>query len=290
MLKTVEHILHFSKKEAIKEILKDGLKPSYAQEKFNDFNALMPMISFSNILLRDVGDNEILAYGDYAICFTREWGISKGLNPVNYTHEEGILKQTNDVIFNNTFFLKYLEKYKEFFVAFSKTKTKISKEINFPNLSKDCVKILDHLSSNYDEELFNSICNHSKATFDENLKIALLMKNFKVSNKEGEEFIAYNDREWRKIYPNLGFIIENTEDVLCLYYEWLPKEKPHFHELEYRLTFGINDLSAVMVSIDEEKEEIKEVLISKYGNIVNNLINNGKLHIGTKEQLIKLGF
>jgi Putative abortive phage resistance protein AbiGi, antitoxin len=81
MIKTVEYISHFCEKEPIKKILSDGFKPSYANEKFQDFNALIPMVSFSNILLRDVGKDEVLSYGDYAIFFTREWGVLQGLNP-----------------------------------------------------------------------------------------------------------------------------------------------------------------------------------------------------------------
>lgn len=291
MLKTVEYISHFCKeKEPIKKILKDGFKPSYAKEGFQDFNVLIPMISFSNILLRDVGKNEVLFYGDYAIYFTREWGIKNGLNPVIYTHEDGVLKEAHDTIFKHTFFLQYLKKYEESFKELSNTQTKISEVLSFPNLTRDSITILDYLSCNYTEELFNAICNHSKTIFDENLKIVSLMKNFKVSNNEGQIFIAYNDREWRKTYPSLEFILEDVDDESSDYNKWHKAEKPHFNEEEHRLKFDIEEVKAILVKEEDEIIEMQVYLTHIYGDIIYELVGQNKLNIGTKEQLIAKDF
>lgn len=288
MLKTVEYLSHFCKeKEPIKKILKDGFKPSYAKEEFQDFNALIPMISFSNILLRDVGMDEVLSYGDYAICFTREWGIKNGLNPVIYTHESGVLKEAHDTIFKHTFFLQYLKKNGELLKKRSK---KISEEYSFSNLTEESIKILDYLSCNYNEELFNAICNQAKAIFDENLKIVPLMKNFEVSNKYGQKFVAYNDREWRKTYPSLEFILEDVDDESSNYNKWYDAEKPHFNEIEYRLKFDIEDVKAILVKEEDEVIEMQVYLTHIYGDIIYELVGQNKLNIGTKEQLIAKDF
>lgn len=286
MIKAVEYISHFCEKEPIKKILNEGFKPSYANEKFQDFNALIPMISFSNILLRDVGKDEVLSYGDYAIAFTREWGISKGLNPVIYTHESGVLKESHNVIFEHTFFLQYLREHGEIFEELSKEQKKISEKYSFSNLTEESIKMLDYLSCNYNEELFNAICNHAKAIFEENLKIVSLMKNFKVSNKAGQMFVAYNDREWRKTYTSLEFILQGVDDENIDYKKWCKEKKPHFNEEEYRLTFDIEDVKAILVKEECEIVEMQEYLTEIYGKI----IGQDKLCIGTKEQLMAKGF
>jgi hypothetical protein len=196
------------------------------------------------------------------------------------------LKEAHKTIFEHTFFLQYLKEHGEIFEELSKEQKKISEKYSFSNLTEESIKILDYLSCNYNEELFNAICNHAKAIFDENLKIVSLMKNFKVSNKDGQMFVAYNDREWRKTYPSLKFILQDVDGENTDYNKWCETEKPHFNEIEYRLKFDIEDVKAILVKEKHEIIEMQGYLTEIYGKI----IGQDKPYIGTKEQLMAKGF
>lgn len=82
-MKEINQIIHITKSlEIIKSILINGFYTSYAKETFNGKNILIPMISFSNILFRDIGENEVVDYGKYGIVFDRDYIIDKfNLNP-----------------------------------------------------------------------------------------------------------------------------------------------------------------------------------------------------------------
>src|SRR5689334_23301426 len=88
MLKQVDHLFHITKKiETVKEIFRYGYKPSYAIETLAGKRIKVLMVSFSNVLLRDVGEQEVINYGSYAVVMTREWGIKNHVNPVVYTYD-----------------------------------------------------------------------------------------------------------------------------------------------------------------------------------------------------------
>jgi hypothetical protein len=65
--------------------LKTGFHPSYCQEKIGDLKYLIPMVSFCNISIRDVG--LYMRYGDYGIGMTMDWALQNRISPVIYVHE-----------------------------------------------------------------------------------------------------------------------------------------------------------------------------------------------------------
>lgn len=289
MLNQVDLLFHFTEKiDTLKKMLSEGFKPSYANEKIDAKNILVAMVSFSNVLLRDVGNKEVIFYGHYAIGFARDWGIQNSINPVVYTYEEGILhKALNKILYSNVF-LKVMQKYKTYFKISSKRgHGPFSERIHLTNTPKEVLDILDFLTVNYNEDLITILSNHAKSIYDANFPILTLTKPYKVTNNEGNQFIAYNDREWRMLYPNLGVVFEDTKE----YEEWNHREKPHFNEDEYRLTFDIKDVEVIMIENDSEFDEIVSILKALHNpDLIDKLLSENLLTIGTKDQLIAKGF
>lgn len=293
-MKTVDHLFHFTPGiDSLKYILTEGFKPSYARESFGARSILVPMISFSNILLRDVGQEEVLNYGNYAICFTRDWGLKNGINPVAYTYEGGTLESAIGTYFFISLFPSQLERYKNNLKQFSDANNsnrkvgKFSENIALTNTPKEVLDILDYLSLNYDANLTDIIINYANSIRQTTLPIIKLSKPFKVKNSSGKEFIAYNDREWRMIFDKLDFLVEGSEE----YDKWIKVPKPHFDQEEFRLRFEIEDVRAILVSSEPEVSQIRNLLESIYAkNRIKNLVDSGSLKIATKQPLEASGF
>ena len=84
--KKVGHIFHYTKTfDSLLGILKSGFLPSYCQETVGDLKYLIPMVSFCNISIRDVG--LYMRYGDYGIGMTMDWALQNRISPVIYVHE-----------------------------------------------------------------------------------------------------------------------------------------------------------------------------------------------------------
>lgn len=289
MLKQVDYLFHFTKTtEALKKIFQHGFKPSYANEKLADRNIKVPMVSFSNILIRDVGEKEVIYYGGYAICMAREWAIKNRINPVVYTYNDGLLYNALNTFIDNSTFLAFLNDLKEKIKEISDCKCgPISKMMKLTNTSAESVAMLDYLSMHYNEELIQIVSKHSKTFHDTNLAIITLTKPYKVTTAEGKEFIAYNDREWRKLYPDLSFLVEESED----YKKWDKEAKPHFHKDPYLLEFAIQDVKAVLVDKETDIADLVEEINKQYGKeLIDDLLSKKHLNIGTKEMLEKENF
>lgn len=286
-MKTIDYLFHFTKTlNSIQKIIDEGFKPSYSAEQFATFNILVPMVSFSNVLLRDSGKDEVFHYGDYGMVMTRDWCIKNGLNPVCYTYPKGMLDQSIYTILNNTAFLHFLQNFKDVLEVNAKAKDgPISKKLDISNLPQEVAGILDYMSEKYDVQLFNNIVQHSTSTYQSNQAIIKMAKPYKVKNKEGEPFIAYNDREWRKIYAEPNYIYEEEKEK---YEFWYDQPKPHFHEAEYILSFELDDLKAVLVAKRSEKSEPETALKSKFGATeVDTQVGNKLLTIGTYNGLLQ---
>ncbi len=286
-MKSIDYLFHFTKSiENLKAILKEGFKPSYGIEQITNKTILVPMVSFSNILLRDVGGDEVINYGDFAICLSREWGISNNINPVIYTYDNGVLDNTLNTFLHNTLMLTPLKDFKENLKEISDNGIgPFSNKINVTNTSPEVIKIFDYLSMNYNGELCDLISNLGNVLYNANFSILTLTKPYKVKNGDGEEFIAYNDREWRKSYEELSIVYESNEK----FEYWRNTPKPHFNEPQYRLTFSINDIKAIVVKDETDVAEIINFLKYSFGEyIIDELVHLKSLHIGTKKELIKI--
>lgn len=289
MLKRIDYLYHFTKnKNILSNILKYGFKTSFAKETLADKKIIVPMISFSNILLRDVGTNEVLYYGDYAICLTREWGLANDINPVVYTYENGQLYNSLTTFLYNSLFLSNLQDFKSDLKNFSDYKCgPYSTNIHITNTPKEVMDILDYLSTNYDEKLVDLFYNNAKSIFKTNMSIFTLTKQYKVIDGNGTEFIAYNDREWRKLFSDLNIYFEGDSE----YEKWTNTPKPHFNDKPFLLTFKIEDVKAVLVKSNDEIDFVIKELKNNYGEMPVELqLTKGSLIIGTKETLEKNHF
>ena len=288
-MNTIEHLYHFTKSiDILIEIFENGFKPSYAKEQLDARNILLPMISFSNILLRDVGDKEVLFYGNYAIGFQREWGIERKLNPVLYTYPNGDLQNGVNTIIEHSVFVSAVNKYHDYFKINTEKQWKFSNQIQLTNTSKEALNIIDYISLHYDEELVEHLSNWAKKVHYTNLNFIRLTKPYEVINSKGEKFIAYNDREWRRTYPDLEIFFEDTN--VDEYKEWVSKQKPHFHENDLILDFFKEEIKVIMVKEENEIPLIEDYLSNRYSTDIKALTKDNLLKIGTKEELIKLGF
>lgn len=284
MLKRIDYLYHFTGDfPVLMNILNEGFKPSYAKEILADKNIIVPMVSFSNILLRDVGTEEVLNYGSYAVCLSREWGIRNSLNPVVYTYDEGALKESLNTFFYHSIFLSRVGQFKSYMKKISDGKLgKFSTIMSLTNTPHAVIDTLDYLTEKYDESLVDILNNLFKTVFDANLGILKLTKHYKVMNGKGVEFIAYNDREWRKLYHNLDFHVEGSNE----YATWTKTQKPHYNEDEFRLRFGLEDLEAILVKNEEEIKMVCEELSKLYGEEnLESRLKSKILKIGTKEFL-----
>lgn len=174
---------------------------------------MVPMVSFSNILLRNVGKQEILNYGGYVVIVEREWSIANDINPVVYTYKNGLLEKALHIFFYNSLFLTRLEVYKERFKEFSDSGYgPFSKRISLTYTPKEVMDILDHLSMKYDEDLLMILSNHAKAIYDSNFPVLTLTNPYLISDAKGNHFVAYNEREWRKLYKELKALFESDDE------------------------------------------------------------------------------
>jgi hypothetical protein len=237
--------------------------------------------------MRDIGEQEVINYGSYAVAMTREWGIKHYVNPVVYTYDDGLLYNAVNALIETSTFLKSLHSLKDNLKDFSDCNCgPASKRIRLTNTSKEAMDIFDFLSMNYNEELVHIISSHSKSIHETNLTIVSLTKPYRVVAGNDKEFIAYNDREWRKLYSNRVLFEENDE-----FNKWTSDNKPHFHKDPYLLQFDIHDVKAVMVAKDEEVEDLIKELDGIYGDaLIDKLIREKSLVIGTKQKLEEYGF
>gem|GEM_PF-3090613 len=284
----IEHLTHFTGSlDSLTTILNEGFKPSYAKETLTGNQIMVAMVSFSNILYRDVGQGEVLSYGDYGVAFSRGWGISKKINPVIYTYDGGLLEQALQKILYSTVFLRAMENYKDQFANFHKAGLIFSKKIKLTNTSEQVYAILDYITTHYTPELVDILAGHAKSIYDTNFPLLLLTKPYTVMNGAGRRFTAYNDREWRKLYQEIPPLFEGDD----AYNKYDRTAKPHFHEEAYRLSFDITDLKAIMVKHSDEIKLVQDHLSEKHGEKrVAALLDTKSLIIGTKDMLIANGF
>lgn len=146
------------------DIISDrGFKASYADESISGYNVKILMVSFSNVALLE--SQSQVNYGDFSIGLTLEWGMKNGLEPVIYTYNKSYI--------GATFFENYYVAAKDSAILRVLDENGKAKDENF-----GLIMDLDQISEN-------------------SYNILMHLKPYLVTNKSGNEFIAYNDREWR---------------------------------------------------------------------------------------------
>ncbi len=276
-MKEINQIIHVTKNiDTLKSILKNGFYTSYAKEKFGDKNILIPMISFSNILFRDIGEDEVVNYGNYGVVFNRDYIIEKfNLNPVFYVKN---VSELNDIFLDNfqtSIIPQTLQIAKKFYVDCKCER--FSEHIKINPITEEIKSLIDSLDENVNDEFIHSLKIIFENYYTNTLKQALLLKPYKVVTKNEETKIAYNEREWRKSFFDLNFIYEIKPDGTKNeeYIQWNKKNKPHYTE-KYIQSFDLSDVISIYVNEDAEIIEMEKFITENF---------NEKIEIYTLQQL-----
>jgi len=260
-VKEINQLIHLTSDiERLKSILKNGFFTSYAKESFAGKSILIPMISFTNLLYRDIGSNEVIDYGNYGLVFNRDITINKfDLNPVIYFKNESIVEKSIADNFETSVLPQVLDYVKDFYS--NGNFKNITDHINFNPISNKVRNLINHFDENVNDEVVNDLKIIFGELFTNSLNQLLLAKPYKVFNKSGEIKIAYNEREWRKSFFNLNFIFEFKPNGSRneKYHEWINKPKPHFVK-DHVLKISISDIKSIIVMEEFEIEVIKKFI------------------------------
>lgn len=253
-LKQTNILFHsISKYENLLKIIDDkGFKASYADEKIEEHNVKLLMISFSNVALFE--SRTQINYGDFSLGLTREWGQENGLEPVIYTYENSLTGK-----------------------SFMETM----------NIAGRKVVRMELLEKN---EINKSITSDFRSILDNSVNMLMYLKPIKVKDKKGNEFIAYNDREWRFVhkYGDVNPMIFETNFLNGkpnpIYEEAKSYDKPFTSDVV--LSFKLSDLKYVVVQQKDQKKEIFDKLCDSFEKekVLENIVN-GDLEILSRDTI-----
>lgn len=108
----------------------------------------------------------------------------------------------------------------------------------------------------------------------------LLLKPYKVKDKNGNIKIAYNEREWRKSFLELHYISEYKPDgkINDDYLKWEKTTKPHFTD-KHTLDLEVNDIKCIFVDNKDEKKILND--------FINDNISGKSIDVFTLEECIE---
>ncbi len=207
-----------------------GFKASFADEVLDGYKAKILMVSFSNVALLE--SRSQINYGDFSLGLTKEWAKEKKLEPVIYTYDKSEIGTT---------FLDVI------------------------SIAGRNQEFLNHIKQN---EISKSMKEAFSLILDNTLNMLMYVKPTKVFDNDGEEFIAYNDREWRFVHKHgqiNPLIFEKnilTNEYLEPYKGKELKNKPFTKSIV--LPFELDDLKYVVVKIKEQKKEVIESLSNSF--------------------------
>jgi len=159
-MKQVDTLLHFTNNfEILKQIMKEGFKASYAMESLGQRRILVPMVSFSNLLFRDIGENEVVNYGHYGIGIRREEALKLDINPVIYLYENSQIDKAIQTLVDLTIIPQLLEDLKPFTQI--QGFTKITDQVKFNPLLDEVRELVDSIDSTTNDRLISAIANHA---------------------------------------------------------------------------------------------------------------------------------
>lgn len=283
MMKDVDQLIHQTESiDTLISILKHGIHSSYSLENFGDQNNLIPMISFSNIQFKDIGKDQVVYYGDYGIAINRKSGIQYGLNPVLYIYEGSVIENGIKSNFEYSILPQIIDIIKDFYKDCNCKN--ITDHVNFNPLPIEVKNLLNSISQNTEDDLVNSIKALFEKIFTNSNRQLLLAKPYKVKTKDGNVFISYNEREWRKSYLNLNFVSEFTPNgsknsEFC---KIINMPKPHLSDENYTLKFNFDDIKFIWVKKSIEVKKIKQIVSEINSMAPETLI------IGTLKDLVEI--
>lgn len=262
-MKQINQLIHCTKTiERLKSILENGLFTSYNKEDFFDETVLVPMISFSNVLFRDLGNNETMDYGSYGIAVNRDkFTFKHDLNPVLYFKNESEIGEGIKKVFFDSIIVEILPFVKEFYQRTNGHCGDFLSKIGISNLSTEALNIIGSINENTPDEVFGFYKSIFEKVFLLSRNQILISKPCKIENAQGE-FIAYNEREWRKSFFDLNYVkqTDGKGNENPLYKSIINSPKPHIKEEKYSLKISLNELTNIFVENESDVEEISNFL------------------------------
>jgi hypothetical protein len=281
-MKKIDTLFHTTKNiDTLFSIIENGFFPSYADEVIVGRNVKVLMISFSNVAFLE--SRSQINYGNYSIGFKRKWGEINHLHPVSYTYENSIISNMIDQVLEisrcGSVLSEMLDELKKNGSEKKfKSESLNSFNINYSKLDKNSIKEL--------QNPFLDIFNKTSVFFP-------FFKNYRITNKEGIQIDAFNDREWRfipDINPNELIIYEDSNlpelvGIINPRYIKINQEiKPHRKDIV--LNFELNDLTNIIVNNKSEINLIYDILYKKFGNDkIDEAIKKGDLSINSIENI-----
>ncbi|MEC7784256.1 MAG: abortive infection system antitoxin AbiGi family protein [Bacteroidota bacterium] len=160
-MREVNNLLHFTRElDTVKKVLKNGFKASYAVESLGKRKILLPMVSFSNLLFRDVGEDEVVDYGQYGIGINREYAVKSGINPVIYLYENSQIDNAINSLLNLTIIPQGLDKLQK--ITQVKNFTKITDYVKFNPIPDEVKEIVDSIDGSTSDNLVLAITKYAK--------------------------------------------------------------------------------------------------------------------------------
>lgn len=256
-------------------ILRNGFKPNYCKESLLNGSVIgLPMVSFCDIPITRA--NDFRKYGKYAIGMERNWGISKGINPITYIASDNILN-TYSKVFN---LLEIISNE--------------AKKITLKNLIGGIESAIEKKNSSGNDvgkeeilKLYQKVkhtANLSQLFNEAQNTLIGYTKLYKSEDHDHGLVINYNDNEWRYIVPstnNHKWLYGKEE-----YIAWRGSSKQKPASKFTAIGFDSDEIRYIIV----DKETDAQKLISdifKMKTIGGNKYNDEKTLILKKLQMIK---
>lgn len=289
-MKQVDNLLHITNDlSKVKNIITQGFKPSYTVENLGGRKILVPMVSFSNLLFRDIGEEEVVDYGSYGVVINREFAVQNGLNPVIYIYENSIVDKSITNLLNLSLVPQTIDILKD--ITKGKGFTEITDYIKFNPLPKEVKELINSIDKHTDDNLILAIKKYAEEAHQNVYFQILLSKPYKVKNKNNQIRIAYNEREWRKGFLDLGIIFETkmSGEKNPEFEKWIGTTKPHFNEPKNILKIDIENITHIIVEKEREVSELTNFIKEEFPiKKIDNLLTTDSLKIGTLEKFKKL--
>lgn len=242
-------------------IIRNGFKPNFCKETLLNGSIIgLPMVSFCDIPITKA-DN-FRTYGKYAVGMERDWGISKGINPITYIASNNISTTYSLVldilhIISEQFRIDMVES----FLRSIKPLIEQCKNNNTDVDNEDILSLYIKLKESPERSLFKLLVEL------ENTLIGYTKLYASEDSRHGQ-VINYNDNEWR-------YIVSPSEG-----HKWLHGEN------EYAVWRGDSKQkpTSSFDAIDFDSDDIRYIIVEKEIDAVKLISDISKMKtIGGKK-------
>lgn len=296
-------LFHFTSKDALLGILKTGFRPAYSDEFGHDVigrslsTITIPMVCFCDLPLSRL-DNHIKGfdwehngekqfskkYGNFGLGMSKEWGITKRLNPVLYATQESAVME-----FIGTSYNTLLKLYKTY-------GNKWEKEENpFKGYFDNPLTQAMSIGSPPTPETYSTF----RALRTALSNVASTFSQIKPYRNLSTGQIYYNEREWRYVVPyttnyrgNAPLFWKTPNGQLFPLvnpkhsnYEYNIEEIKPILAQDYMLNFQSDDIKYIIVESKSDISDIINLLRSLPEKYSNESINELTTKILTCEQI-----